>query len=115
MNSAYSACDMVLTRAGATSIAEILYLGVPAILVPSPNVAENHQYYNARSLAEIGAAVLLEDKDLNEKFVSEVKSNLLNESRLLEMSRIAKQLSKPKATSVIAKRAISYAAQEMLN
>jgi UDP-N-acetylglucosamine--N-acetylmuramyl-(pentapeptide) pyrophosphoryl-undecaprenol N-acetylglucosamine transferase len=115
MNIAYSACDIVLTRAGATSIAEILYLGVPAILVPSPNVAENHQYYNAKSLAEIGAAVLLEDKDLKEKFVSEIKSNLLDESRLLEMSRKAKQLSKPEATSVIAKRAISFAAQEMLN
>jgi len=115
VNDAYSACDLVLARAGATSIAEILFLGVPAILVPSPNVAENHQYYNAKSLADKDAAVLLEDKDLNEKFLNEVKSSLLNDSRLSKMSRIAKQLSKPEATSVIAKRAIAYAKQEMIN
>lgn len=115
MNEAYSACDIILTRAGATSIAEILFLGVPAILVPSPNVAENHQFYNAKSLAAKGAAVLLEDKNLNEKFLSEVKSNLLNEFRLSEMSTIAKQLGKPEATSVIAKRAISFAEQEKIN
>jgi UDP-N-acetylglucosamine--N-acetylmuramyl-(pentapeptide) pyrophosphoryl-undecaprenol N-acetylglucosamine transferase len=115
MNDAYSACDLVLARAGATSIAEILFLGVPAILVPSPNVAENHQFHNAKSLADKGAAVLLEDKELNEKFISEVKLNLLNDSKLMEMSRIAKQLSKPDATSVIAQRAIKYAKQEINN
>ena len=115
MNDAYSACDLVMARAGATSIAEILFLGVPAILVPSPNVAENHQYYNAKSLADKGAAVLLEDKYLKEKFFSEVKLHLLNDSKLTEMSRIAKQLSKPDATSAIAKRAIAYAKEEMVN
>lgn len=115
MNDAYSACDLVLARAGATSIAEILFLGVPAILVPSPNVAENHQYYNAKSLADKDAAILLEDKDLNLKFLNEVEANLLNESKLLDMSRIAKQLSKPEATSLIAKNAIAYARQEMSN
>jgi len=115
MNDAYSACDLVLARAGATTIAEILFLGVPAILVPSPNVAENHQYYNAKSLADKGAALLLEDKNLNERFLGEIKSSLLDDSTLLEMSRIAKQLSKPEATSVIAKNAIRYAEQEMVN
>lgn len=115
MNDAYSACDLVLARSGATSIAEILFLGVPAILVPSPNVAENHQYFNAKSLADQNAAILLKDIDLNEKFLSEVKSILLNDSRLSEMSRISKALSKPEATSVIAKRAISYAKRELVN
>lgn len=115
MNDAYSACDLVLARAGATSIAEILFLGVPAILVPSPNVAENHQYYNAKSLADQNAAVLLKDMDLNEKFVSEVKSILSNDLKLSEMSRISKGLSKPEATSVIAKRAIGYAKQKLVN
>jgi UDP-N-acetylglucosamine--N-acetylmuramyl-(pentapeptide) pyrophosphoryl-undecaprenol N-acetylglucosamine transferase len=115
MNEAYSACDIVLARSGATTIAEILFLGVPAILVPSPNVAENHQYFNARSLVDKGAAVLLEDKKLNENFVEEVLANLLDDSRLSEMSRVAKQLSRPDATSVIANRAITYAKQEMSN
>ncbi len=113
MSEAYSACDMVLARAGATSIAEILFLGVPAILVPSPNVAENHQFYNAKSLANKGAAILLEDKELKEKFLESVLENIPNESKLAEMTRIAKRLSKPEATSFIANRAISYARQEM--
>lgn len=115
MNDAYSACDLVLARAGATSIAEVLFLGVPSILVPSPNVAENHQFYNAKSLADKGAVILLEDKDLKEKFLSEVESNLLNVTKLSELSRIAMQLSKPEATSVIAQRAVSYAKQEIIS
>jgi UDP-N-acetylglucosamine--N-acetylmuramyl-(pentapeptide) pyrophosphoryl-undecaprenol N-acetylglucosamine transferase len=115
MNEAYSASDIVLARSGATTIAEILFLGVPAILVPSPNVAENHQYFNARSLVDKGAVVLLEDKKLNENLVEKVLANLLDDSRLSEMSRVAKQLSRPDATSVIANRAISYAKQEMSN
>src|SRR3972149_1385240 len=115
MNDSYSACDLVLARAGATSIAEILFLGVPAILVPSPNVAENHQLFNVKSLADKGAALMLEDKDLNEKFVSEIKSSLFDDSRLSQMSQIAKQLSKPEATSVIAQNAIRYAKQQTIN
>ena len=51
MNIAYSACDLLLARAGGITIAEFLKLGIPCILVPSPNVAENHQYFNAKSLS----------------------------------------------------------------
>lgn len=115
MNDAYSACDIVLARAGATSIAEILFLGLPSILIPSPNVAENHQYYNAKSLEEKGAAILLEDKKLSERFLDVVLSNLLNDLKLKEMSLVAKQMGKPEATSVIARRAISFVKQELVN
>ena len=59
MNLAYSASDLLLARAGATTISELLALGIPSILVPSPNVAENHQYYNAIALVSNNAAVLL--------------------------------------------------------
>lgn len=113
MNDAYSACDLTVARAGATSIAEILFLGVPAILVPSPNVAENHQYYNAKSLAERSAAILIEDKNLNERFLPEIESTILNDKRLVEMSRAAANLSKPEATSIIANRAIAFAKKEL--
>ena len=68
MNLAYSACDLLVSRAGATTIAEIIALGIPAVLVPSPNVAENHQYYNAKSLSDKNAAVLLEDRNLLDDF-----------------------------------------------
>ncbi len=109
MAEAYSACDLVIARAGATSIAEILYLGLPAIVVPSPNVAENHQYHNAKSLAELGAVVLLEDKDLDEKLTEVVLENLFDDSKLKLLSDKAKTLSKPQAAQIIAERAVYYA------
>lgn len=108
VSEAYSACDMVVARAGATTIAEILYLGVPAVLVPSPNVAENHQYFNAKSLADSGAALLIEDKYLEEKFLKVILSYLFDEEKLHKLSQQAKSFSKPLAASVIAERAINY-------
>ena len=57
--------DVMVTRAGASTIAEILALGVPSILVPSPYVANNHQYVNAKELTDSSAALLLEEKDFN--------------------------------------------------
>jgi UDP-N-acetylglucosamine--N-acetylmuramyl-(pentapeptide) pyrophosphoryl-undecaprenol N-acetylglucosamine transferase len=115
MNDAYSACDLVISRAGATSIAEILFIGVPAILVPSPNVAENHQDYNAKSLADQKAAVFVQDEDLNERLFNEVISIISSESRLAEISTNAERLSKPNATAVIAQRAINYVKQDQVN
>lgn len=114
MSNAYSASDLVVARAGATTIAEILYLGLPSILVPSPNVAENHQYYNAASLSKAGAALLLEDEMLKENFIGNINSLILNESRLKEMGIIAKQISRPNATAEIANRAVAYAKEEVL-
>ena len=76
MNLAYSACDLLVSRAGATTIAEIIALGIPAILVPSPNVAENHQYYNAKSLSDRNAAVLLEDNNLLDTFTENILNSI---------------------------------------
>lgn len=115
MNDAYSACDFAVSRAGATSISEILFLGVPSILVPSPNVAENHQYLNAKYLADNGAAVLIEDKNLDRELISKMELLLSSESQLETMSRRAKQLSRPDATLIIAKKAIAYAKKELVN
>ncbi len=67
MPEALAAADIAVTRSGATTLAELTVLGLPAILIPSPNVVNNHQYYNARMLAAIGAAVLVEEKDFNPK------------------------------------------------
>lgn len=109
MNTAYSACDLLLARAGATTIAELLNLGIPSILVPSPNVAENHQYHNAKSLAENGAAVLIEDKKLKNDFIEETLNLLRSEKKLEELKRKALALAKPDAAQIIAKNAIKYA------
>jgi len=109
MNAAYSACDLLLARAGATTIAEILNLGVPAILVPSPNVAENHQYLNAKSLSDIGAAILVEDKNLISELSKKVLDTINSENKLIDLKKNELALAKPNAAKVIAQNAIKFA------
>jgi UDP-N-acetylglucosamine--N-acetylmuramyl-(pentapeptide) pyrophosphoryl-undecaprenol N-acetylglucosamine transferase len=112
MNSAYSACDLILARAGATTIAEMLNLGIPAILVPSPNVAENHQYYNAKSLSDNEAAILIEDKNLKNELVPEIISVINSEKKLNELKTNALKLAKPDAAQIIAQSAIKFVEAE---
>ncbi len=109
MNSAYAACDLLVARAGATTIAELLVLGIPSILVPSPNVAENHQYYNAKSLADNNAALMIEDEFVKEKLFELIVSTIPDQKKLNDLKNNAVELSKPAAAEVIAKRAIKYA------
>lgn len=109
MNTAYSACDLLLARAGATTIAELLNLGIPSILVPSPNVAENHQYHNAKSLADSGAAVLIEDQKLKNDLIEETLKLFGSEKKLKELKSKALALAKPDAAQIIAQNAIKYA------
>jgi len=84
MPEALAAADLAVTRSGATTLAEITALGVPALLVPSPNVVDNHQYYNARLLADAGAAVLIEEKDFDSARLQQEINRLLNEPAVLE-------------------------------
>jgi UDP-N-acetylglucosamine--N-acetylmuramyl-(pentapeptide) pyrophosphoryl-undecaprenol N-acetylglucosamine transferase len=109
MNFAYSACNLLLARAGATTISELLALGIPSILVPSPNVAENHQYYNAKSLEKNNAAILLEDKRMKTELADEITGIIFNEDKLNQLRQNALSLAKPGAAGVIAKNAIKYA------
>jgi len=109
MNYAYSISDLILARAGATTIAEILVLGIPSILVPSPNVAENHQFYNAKSLSDEGAAILIEDKEIDLRMYDEVTSTINSNEKLTELTKNALLLAKPDAAKVIAKSAIRFA------
>jgi UDP-N-acetylglucosamine--N-acetylmuramyl-(pentapeptide) pyrophosphoryl-undecaprenol N-acetylglucosamine transferase len=109
MNSAYSACDLLLARAGATTIAELLNLGIPAILVPSPNVAENHQYYNAKSLFDSKAAILIEDKSLKNELVQKVLEVISSDKKLCKLRNKALELAKPNAAQIIAQSAIKFA------
>ena len=71
--------DVVISRAGAGSLSEILALGIPSLIIPSPNVANNHQYYNAKELADKDCVILLEEKDLTveklEKYVDDLIHN----------------------------------------
>ncbi len=108
MNLAYSACDLLLARAGATTIAELLALGIPSILVPSPNVAENHQYFNAKSLAENNAVILLEDNNMKKELADKIIFTIINEGKLKQLRQNALALAKPNAAEIIAKNAIKY-------
>ena len=109
MNAAYSACDLLVARAGATTIAELLNLGIPAILVPSPNVAENHQYYNAKVLSDKNAAILIEDKNLKKDLEQSVLNNLNSANKLSDLKKNALAMAKPEAAKVIARNAINFA------
>lgn len=109
MNLAYSAADMVIARAGATTIAELLVLGIPSILIPSPNVAENHQYYNAKSLADENGAILIDDKNIKNLLADKVITTIFDNDKLEELSVNSKKLGRPDAAALIADSAINYA------
>lgn len=98
MPAALAAADLVITRAGATTLAEITALGLPAILIPSPNVVHNHQYHNARLLEKAGAALLLEERELDHHRLRRELNRLRSEPGLLErMSRAGKRMGVPDA------------------
>lgn len=104
MDICLSACDLVISRAGASSISEIQALKKPSILIPSPNVAENHQFHNAMALAKDDGAVLIEEKDLDGGYLAQRILELKNdESKLLEISRNAGKDAKLNALSEICK------------
>lgn len=79
MATCMAAADLVISRAGAITLSEIQALGKPAILIPSPNVAENHQYHNAMALVNNRAAEIIEEKDLTEELVIEKADSLLKD------------------------------------
>lgn len=92
----------VVARSGATSIAEFTALGVPAILIPSPNVTHNHQMKNAMDLEKAGAAMVLPEDDLNpNNFVSSIDHILLDEKYAREMSSASKALGVPDASDQV--------------
>ena len=94
----------VVARSGATSIAEFTALGVPAILIPSPNVTHNHQMKNAMDLEKSGAALVLSEDDLNpNNFVSSIDHILLDEKYAKQMSHASKALGVPNASDQVIK------------
>lgn len=107
IDEAFSACDLIITRAGASTISEIAFLGLPAILIPSPNVAENHQYYNAKAIADNNAAILLEDDKINTQLSNLIVNTIYNEKLLFSLSVNIKKFSNPQANYIIAKNAFS--------
>ncbi len=95
MSNAYRAADLVIGRAGAGSISELQVLGKAVILVPSPNVAEDHQTHNARALSDRGAAVLVTDAEARTKLVKEAIRLLSDKNALSKMSKKISEMALP--------------------
>ncbi|MBQ1814628.1 MAG: UDP-N-acetylglucosamine--N-acetylmuramyl-(pentapeptide) pyrophosphoryl-undecaprenol N-acetylglucosamine transferase, partial [Ruminococcus sp.] len=88
-----AAADLVISRAGAITLSEIQAMGKPAILIPSPNVAENHQYHNAMALVDAGAAEIIEESNLSGAAVIEKADAMLHdEATLAKFSENSKKM-----------------------
>ena len=85
MDMAYRAADLVVSRAGASSISELQLLGKPAILVPSPNVAEDHQTKNAMALVERDAAIMVRDADASNQLVTKMLETVTDEAKVVAL------------------------------
>jgi UDP-N-acetylglucosamine--N-acetylmuramyl-(pentapeptide) pyrophosphoryl-undecaprenol N-acetylglucosamine transferase len=101
MDLAYAAADVVISRAGALAISELCIAGKPSILVPSPNVAEDHQTKNAEALAKVEAALLVKDVEAKEVMVSEALKLIFDEQLCEKLNQNISKWAKPQATEEI--------------
>ncbi len=101
MDLAYSLADVVISRAGAGTISELCMVGAPSVLVPSPNVSEDHQTRNAMSLVEKEAAILVKDTDAVNNLVGEALALVADREKCLKLSQSIKKLATPNATEDI--------------
>ena len=107
-----AAADLVISRAGALTLAELEAVGRAAILIPSPNVAENHQYYNALELQKAGAAKVIEEKDLTgESLIAAVEELTANPGELAAMGKLCKALGEPESLDKITAKLLELTGQ----
>ena len=97
MDLAYAAADIIISRAGASSVSELCIVGKPTIFIPSPNVAEDHQTKNARAISDKHAAILLKESDLD-TFPILFESLIKDEGKQESLSENIKELALPNAT-----------------
>ena len=101
MDLAYAAASVVVSRAGALSVSELCLTGKASILVPSPNVAEDHQTKNALALVGKGAAVLITDEHAATRLYDETLRLLADPERQQQLSQRVRELARPDATTTI--------------
>ena len=101
MDLAYACSDLIVSRAGATSISELTLVGKPVILVPSPNVSEDHQTKNARALSDVGAAILLPDNEVIQNLWTQIEGVLRDEKKQAVLVDSIRNLALPNSTSDI--------------
>ncbi len=109
MGAAYKAADLVISRAGASSISEFCLIGKPVILVPSPNVAEDHQTKNAMALVEKGAALMVKDAEAREKVVELALETVADDKKLESLAKNVLTLALPDSADIIADEVIKLA------
>lgn len=107
MDFAYAMADVIICRAGASTISELCAIGKATVLIPSPNVAEDHQTKNALALVEKDAAVLVKDGEVNEKMITTALSVLKDEKQKEQLKNNILKLAKPKATQEIAEAVLA--------
>lgn len=108
MDAAYAAADLVICRAGATTVAELTVLGKPAIFVPYPYAVDDHQRANAEVLVQAGAALMVLDTELNAEQMSQTIQSLMQDrSRLRSMAQAAAALGKADATATVLKECLA--------
>tara|TARA_B100000497_G_C7696631_1_gene426171 strand:- start:3129 stop:4253 length:1125 start_codon:yes stop_codon:yes gene_type:complete len=101
MDLAYSGADLIISRAGAGTISELCCVGAASILIPSPNVSEDHQTRNAKNLSDLDAALLIDEKNAIGDIKNIVSELVFNDSKLKSLRSNILQLSKPNATEEI--------------
>jgi len=109
MGAAYTAADLVISRAGASSISEFCLIGKPVILVPSPNVAEDHQTKNVMALVDRDAALYVKDAEAAEKVIRQAVETVRNDAKLKSLSTNIKKLALPDSADIIAGEVIKMA------
>lgn len=112
MNEAYAAADLVVSRAGAGSISEFCLLGKPVVLVPSPNVAEDHQTKNAMALVAKDAALCVRDADARRTLLPLAINTVENRERLEQLATNIRKLARPNAADDIAREVLALAGFE---
>lgn len=111
MDVAYAAADLVISRAGASSISELCMLGKPCILVPSPNVAEDHQTKNALALVHRDAALMVKDADAPHQLIKLAMEVVRDTQQLASLSSHIKEMALPDSANIIAKEVIRLATE----
>ncbi len=112
MGAAYKAADLVISRAGASSISEFCLLGTPVILVPSPNVAEDHQTKNVMALVNKEAALYVKDAEATEKLIALALETVKDNEKLADLSKNILKLALPNSAEIIANEVIKLAIGE---
>jgi UDP-N-acetylglucosamine--N-acetylmuramyl-(pentapeptide) pyrophosphoryl-undecaprenol N-acetylglucosamine transferase len=101
---AYAAADVIISRAGALAVSELCQIGKAVLFIPSPNVAENHQYKNALAIANKDAALVIEENELDQKFQTQLDVLLSDKKKREVLGKNIKNLAKPGATQSIIKQ-----------